>query len=350
MIHLGTNTVSLCNRIRLDFTLYTLLDSALFQQKDTVGILYGYSLGKWYTHHIKETELAFLDINNLRAFIEVADKRSFSRSAESLHLTQPAVSKRIAALETELSARLFDRVGRSVHLTEAGHVLLPSARQISAELDRIEEVICNLGKSISGKLSIGTSPHIGVSYLAPVLKQFRVEYPDVEMDIQFNNSAQTIKNVEDGLFEMGLCAMTTEAGAKLREIDIWQDNLSIVVASDHPLAAEPFIDAELLVKCPAVLPPRPSASRVLVDQAFATMGYTPNVNLDVADFDTLKMMVKIGLGWGLLPDTLCDDESLRTLNVEGISLQRRISLIRHQDRTLSRAAQAFIKALPTKVI
>ncbi len=291
-----------------------------------------------------------MDINNLRAFIEVADKRSFSRSAESLHLTQPAVSKRIAALETELSARLFDRVGRSVHLTEAGNVLLPSARQISAELDRIEEVICNLGKSVSGKLSIGTSPHIGVTYLAPVLKQFRVEYPDVDMDIQFNNSMQTLKDIEDGLFEMGLCAMTNQVSAKLREIELWQDNMSIVVARDHPLAVESAVDAELLMKCPAVLPPHPSASRTQTEQVLATLGYTPNVNLEVSDFDTLKMMVKIGLGWGLLPDALCDDESLHVLPIEGINLQRRISLVRHQDRTLSRAAQAFIKALPNPVI
>ncbi len=291
-----------------------------------------------------------MDINNLKAFIEVADKRSFSRSAESLHLTQPAVSKRIAALESELSARLFDRVGRSVHLTEAGHVLLPSARQISAELERIEEVICNLGKSITGKLSIGTSPHIGVTYLAPVLKKFRVEYPDVDMDIQFNNSLTTLKDIEDGMFEMGLCAMTTSVGSKLREIDIWEDNLSIVVAADHPLAVEPAVDAELLVKCPAVLPSSPTSSRVLIDQALASLGVSANVNLDVSDFDTLKMMVKVGLGWGVLPDNLCDDELLHVVPIEGIHLKRKVSLIRHQDRTLSRAAQAFIKALPTKVI
>jgi len=291
-----------------------------------------------------------LDINNLRAFIEVADKRSFSRSAESLHLTQPAVSKRIAALEAELSARLFDRVGRSVHLTETGHVLLPSARQISAELDRIEEVICNLGKTVSGTLSISTSPHIGVAYLAPVLKDFRVEYPDVEMDIQFNNSVHTIKDIEEGIFEMGLCAVTSSVGSKLREIDIWRDNLYIVVSSDHPLATEPTVDCELLTKCPAVLPPLPSASRTLIDQALAKQGFNPNVNLEVGDFDTLKMMVKIGLGWGILPEGLCDDETLHVVRIDNLSLQRRISLIRHQDRTLSRAAQAFIKALPTKVI
>ncbi len=291
-----------------------------------------------------------MDINNLRAFIEVADKRSFSRSAESLHLTQPAVSKRIAALESELSARLFDRVGRSVHLTEAGHVLLPSARQISAELDRIEEVICNLGKSVTGKLSIGTSPHIGVTYLAPVLKQFRVQFPDVDMDIQFNNSVQTLEDVENGIFEMGLCALHKPVGPKLKEIDIWQDDMSIVVARDHPLAEEHNVDLELLLKCPAVLPPAPFASRALIDQALAVRNAKANVNLEVADFDTLSMMVKIGLGWGILPNALCNNDSLYVVKLSGIDLKRRVSLVRHQDRTLSRAAQAFIKSLPNTII
>ncbi len=291
-----------------------------------------------------------MDINNLRAFIEVADKRSFSRSAETLHLTQPAVSKRIAALETELSARLFDRVGRSVHLTEAGNVLLPSARQISAELDRIEEVICNLGKSVTGKLSIGTSPHIGVTYLAPVLKHFRVQYPDVEMDIEFNNSVKVLEDVENGIFEMGLCALHTPVGPKLREIDIWQDDMSIVVARDHPLAEEENVDLELLMKCPAVLPPAPFASRSLIDQALETKNAKANVNLEVSDFDTLCMMVKIGLGWGILPNALCNDSGLYVVKLAGVNLKRRVSLVRHQDRTLSRASQAFIKALPNTVI
>ena len=124
-----------------------------------------------------------MDINNLKAFIEVADKKSFSRSADSLQLTQPAVSKRIAALETELSARLFDRVGRSVHLTEAGRVLLPCARQISSELNRIEDVICNLGKEVSGKLSLSTTERVGAQRLPPVLKSFRDAYPNVDLSL-----------------------------------------------------------------------------------------------------------------------------------------------------------------------
>ncbi len=290
-----------------------------------------------------------MDINNLKAFIEVADKRSFSRSAESLHLTQPAVSKRIAALESELSARLFDRVGRRVHLTEAGNVLLPSARQISAELARIEDVICNLGQNVSGKLSIGTSPHIGVYHLASILKQFRATYTEVDMDIKFNNSISTLTAVEEGVFEMALCSMSGPTPGKLREIAIWDEKLVVVVAPDHPLATDENVNFELLMKCPAVLPNSPSGTRVSIDKALAKHKSKATVTLGASDLETMKMMVSIGLGWGCMPEKMVD-ESLHIINIPELHVTQRISLVRHQDRTLSRAAQAFIDTLPTTVI
>jgi DNA-binding transcriptional LysR family regulator len=288
---------------------------------------------------------AILDINNLKAFIEVADKKSFSRSAESLHLTQPAVSKRIAALETELSARLFDRIGRTVHLTEAGRVLLPSARQISAELARIEDVICNLGKNISGKLSMGTSHQIGLHRLPPFLKSFRHTYPEVDIDIRFSNSAAALDSVENGELEMALCATDGDLAPKLREIDVWTENLVFVVAPDHPLASEEHVDLALLTKCPAVLPEPPSVTRQTVESHLLSQDKKPTVMIDAGDLETMKMMVAIGLGWGCLPDDMIDD-TVVVIDVDDMVLQRKISLVRHNDRTLSRAAQAFMETLP----
>ncbi len=286
-----------------------------------------------------------MDINNLKAFIEVADKKSFSRSAESLHLTQPAVSKRIAALETELSARLFDRIGRTVHLTEAGRVLLPSARQISAELARIEDVICNLGKNISGKLSLGTSHQIGLQRLPPFLKRFRQTYPEVDIDIRFGSSSNALDSVVNGEIEMALCAINEDLSPKLREIDVWKENLVFVVAADHPLAKQENIQLSLLAKCPAVLPEQPSVTRQAVETHLSSLDQKPTVTIDAGDLETVKMMVAIGLGWGCIPDDMVDD-SVTVIDVEDALLQRRISLVMKNDRTLSRAAQAFIDTLP----
>jgi DNA-binding transcriptional LysR family regulator len=109
-----------------------------------------------------------MDIAALQAFVAVADCGSFSRGAEQVHLTQPAVSKRIAALEDELGARLFDRIGRGIHLTPAGEALLGRARNVLKELEDVKRGITNLSGSISGELLLATSHHIGLHRLPGV--------------------------------------------------------------------------------------------------------------------------------------------------------------------------------------
>lgn len=290
-----------------------------------------------------------MDINNLKAFIEVADKKSFSRSAESLKLTQPAVSKRIAALESELSAKLFDRVGRSVHLTEAGRVLLPSARQISSELSRIEDVICNLGNEISGTLCVGTTEHIGTYHLPAILKSFRSSYPDVEISLHFANSENTLKALTNGLLEIALCS--TPGGqrihSKLTHNEAWKEKLVIAVSKTHPLASESTINLESLSKCPAILPPVSTFTRKAIDDAMNNANLQTMVSIEASDFETIRSMTSIGLGWACIPDFQVD-ESLAVLDVEQFELSYSVSLVRHQDRTLSRAATAFLDAMAAK--
>lgn len=295
-----------------------------------------------------------MDINNLKAFIEVADKKSFSRSAESLKLTQPAVSKRIAALEAELSAKLFDRVGRSVHLTEAGQVLLPSARQISLELSRIEDVICNLGKDVSGTLSIGTTEHIGTHRLPGALKPFREQYPNVNIDLRFASSQETLNNVEEGLLEVALCSLSgsQKLSPKLHSTEVWSDKMVIAVANDHPLATDHALESsddislELLLKCPAVLPRPKSATRRKIDTVLQANNLAPLVSIEANDFETIRTMASIGFGWACLPEFQID-ESLTVLTVKELQLKFSTLLVMHHERTLSRAAQAFIESLPT---
>jgi len=106
-----------------------------------------------------------MDIQNLSAFIAVNQHGSFSRAAEQLFITQPAVSKRISALESALNTRLFDRIGKTVQLTSAGHALLPSAQRILAELEESKRAISNLDTKISGRLSIATSHHLDIRFM-----------------------------------------------------------------------------------------------------------------------------------------------------------------------------------------
>ena len=131
-----------------------------------------------------------MDTQNLHAFVKVAECRSFSEAAESLYITHPAVSKRIATLESQLDSKLFDRIGRTVQLTEAGAALLPQAEHILQAVRDAKRSIDDLQGEIAGNLSIGISHHIGLHRLPPVLKAFTERYKKVHFDIAFMDSEE----------------------------------------------------------------------------------------------------------------------------------------------------------------
>ncbi len=292
-----------------------------------------------------------MDINALETFIEVAERKSFSRSAERLHVTQPAVSKRIAALETELTLRLFDRVGRSVYLTEAGKTLLPAARKITSELTRISNELTCLAGEVSGKLSIGAIEHVRLDRLAPLLKSYRQTYPQVEIDVQVINANEALDSIESGKVEMVLCSTNTpgpgsdtNSQSRLSNLEVFNEKLLVVVASDNPLAKLSTITAVELAQYPAVLPKPHSPTRQSIDRITGANGVEVCVAMETRDMSTMRSMVASGPGWALLPQSELDD-SLAELNVPDLQLRYSQELIRNSDRSLSRAAQAFFDLL-----
>jgi len=293
-----------------------------------------------------------MDINNLQAFIEVAEKKSFSKSAETLKLTQPAVSKRIAALEAELSSRLFDRIGRSVHLTEAGKVLLPSALKISSEVSRIEDEIGNLSNVVNGSLNLGSCEHVNADLLAPVLKSFKDSYPGVEIKLQFVTSDEAIEYIENGRLDMSLCSMgdspSHDSHSRLRSLEIWRDEMCIVCESHHPLAARQGITVQELAEFPAILPSQNTALRKAIDRSMLRHQVEALVCLEAADFQAIRSMANVGLGWALLPESYVGG-SLMKINIADLGLYHSVALLRNSDRTMTRAAQAFLDLLPSNI-
>ena len=177
-----------------------------------------------------------MDLATLNAFIAVAELGSFSEAAERLHLTQPAVSKRIASLEQQLNVRLFDRLGREVSLTEAGRALLPRAYQILNVLDDTRRALTNLNGEISGRLTLATSHHIGLHRLPPLLRAFTRAYPRVALDIQFLDSEVAYEEVLHGRAELAVITLAPETREPVHAVKVWGDPLDFVAAPEHPLA------------------------------------------------------------------------------------------------------------------
>jgi len=193
-----------------------------------------------------------MDLQSLRVFLSAAEHGSFSQAGEELFLTQPAVSKRMAALESELGVRLFDRIGRRMQLTEAGRALLPRAHHLWEEAKDIRRSIANLSGEVAGELSLGTSHHIGLHRLPPVLKAYTEAHPQVRLDIRFSGSESVCREVERGRLELGVVTLPPQAPPGIDIQTLWDDPLRIVVGREHPLAGRTPSLAELAAH-PAVL-------------------------------------------------------------------------------------------------
>ena len=148
-----------------------------------------------------------MDTQNLKAFLLVAESGSFSQAAELLHLTQPAVSKRIALLEEQLGTGLFDRIGRNISLTEAGHALLPHARAVQSELEAARQSVRDLSGDVAGQLRLATSHHIGLHRLPPVLSEFSKAFAAVHIDIDFMDSEQAYELIMQGKAELAIVTL-----------------------------------------------------------------------------------------------------------------------------------------------
>ena len=285
-----------------------------------------------------------MDTESLAAFLEIADAGSFSGAAGRLHLSQPAISKRIAGLEQRIKARLFDRIGRRVLLTEAGRTLLPYARRVREDLEDGRRALSHLSPDLQGRLAIGTSHHIGLHRLPSVLKSFAHAHPDVDLDIQFMDSEVACEAVLAGKLELGIVTLPTAPLPGLESRRIWPDPLAVVVSPEHALARRKRVTLAELARHPAVLPDEATYTHRIIKAELAKHGVQPRVRLATNYLETLKMLVGIGLGWSVLPRSMLD-ASVRALSIPGFAPARSLGAVWHSKRTLSAPARRLLEHL-----
>ena len=282
-----------------------------------------------------------MDLSALQAFVAVAQNASFSHAAEQLFVSQSAISKRIAQLETDIKAQLFDRIGRKVALTEAGHALLPRAQRLLNDAKELQRVVADLQGDIAGKLTMGTSHHIGLHRLPDPLRQFTQLHPNVELDIQFMDSEEACHAVEVGELELAIVTLPPTPRERLSLTSIWHDPLVFVAAKDHALCHQKSSLADL-AEHSAVLPSTHTYTRGILESLLRNEGLALNVAMEKNYLETLRMLVSTGLGWSLLPKTLIADD-IQEIKIPKVQLQRELGVVTHEKRSLSNAAQAMIR-------
>ncbi|MAT93256.1 MAG: LysR family transcriptional regulator [Halioglobus sp.] len=285
-----------------------------------------------------------METQNLRAFVLVAQTGSFSLAAQRLHLTQPAVSKRVAQLEEQLGAVLFDRIGRHVSLTEAGQALLPHARAVEQALGAAQQSVLDLAGEVAGRLRLATSHHVGLHRLPPVLSHFSQHYPGVQIDIDFMDSEQAYDLTLRGEVELAVITLAPDPQPNIIARQVWADPLDFMAQPGHELAASEALDIATLSAFPAVLPGLGTYTGRIVKGLFDREGLPLQVAIATNYLETIRMMAAVGLGWTVLPRSMADD-SLVPLAVEDAAPARSLGVVHHEGRSLSRAARAFMDTL-----
>lgn len=283
-----------------------------------------------------------MDRHSLEAFLAVAETSSFSRAAERLFLTQPAISKRVANLEHSLGVPLFDRIGRDVYLTESGRLLVERAGRILEDIRDARLAVSQAGSNQVGQLSIASSHHIGLHYLGPLLRSLTDQFPEAKLDVQFLESEQTLQAIARRDLELAFITLPISLPRELRKETLWTDALEFVVSPDHPLTRRTGkIRLNELVHFRAILPDAQTTTYRLIEQTFQRHHLPLSRTLAVNYLETIRALVASGLGWSLLPRRLIDD-SVRILHVDQVQLTRHLGVIWHQGRTLSRGAEVLL--------
>lgn len=286
------------------------------------------------------------DLQQLQAFVAVADCGSFRAAARQIHLSAPALSRRIERLEELLGARLFQRSTREVRLTRVGQAFLERAR---AALDDLEAAVLGIHEASArhaGRVTVACLPTAAVTLLPRAIAQFREAMPAVRVRLIDEGMNEVAQAVMSGEADFGLgFAGALESG--LRFEPLWADPYRVAMRRDHPLARRRGLRLADLQDEPLVSVSHASRNRVLVDEQLAGGGARPLPWLEANHILTLLALVEAGLGLAIVPASALAPRHpvLKTVPLAGLALQRQIGLLSLQGRRLTPVAQRFYDQL-----
>jgi DNA-binding transcriptional LysR family regulator len=236
-----------------------------------------------------------ITLNQLRVLCEVVHYGQFTRAAEALRISQPAVSKCIKDMERQIGVPLFEQIGRRVLLTEAGNIMHAHAERILTELGNAEHALRALQSGEVGRLLIGASTTPGTYLLPPLLGAFRNRFPQAELTLKISDTREIVQHVLDGLLDLGVVG---EADFKptLYVERIVTEKLVLILPPSHPLADKEAISLDDLTAAPFVLRERGSSTREVLERALHARGLEPNIVMELNNAEAVKKAVEAGLG------------------------------------------------------
>ncbi|MCI0525010.1 MAG: LysR family transcriptional regulator [Acidobacteria bacterium] len=286
-----------------------------------------------------------MDLAQLEIFLAIADEKSFSRAAEKMLRTQPALSIAIKRLEEELGETLFDRSSKSGTLTEAGKILYSYAQKMINLRDEARESISELRGMFRGRLSIGANESTSLYVLPELLLEYRRRHPQIKIEVFRNVSEKIPLEVVERNLDFGFLSYDPMNPA-LQSIEIHRDELVLVVPPKHRLAGRKQTSVKDLAEEQFVAHNVKTPSRTRIFELFAQNRTPLNICIELATLETIKDFVRQNVGIAILPRLAVQEEiesdKLVEVPVKGMKIEKILRLIYRRESSLSHAAKSFL--------
>ncbi|SFG89342.1 LysR family transcriptional regulator [Sporolactobacillus nakayamae] len=286
------------------------------------------------------------DIKHLHYFLEVAVRKSFTKAAHHLYVTQPTISKMVRDIEDELGMVLLDRTGKEIELTDAGRIVFEQSQKIVQSFAHLSDELSDLTHAKKGKLTVGLPPMIGMQFFPGILSQFRKSFPGIDLHSAEYGAKKVADCVSDGLLEVGVTVGSINEEV-LNSFVFFEDSIRLVVHTSSPLAKLSHVTLTDLRDEHFILFPEDFSLRGMIINGCEKAGYQPNIVFESSQWEFMVKMVSKGFGIAFLPESVISKmeqkaEPIITLPIEESELNWRLSMIWKKNHYLSYAARTWV--------
>ncbi len=292
-----------------------------------------------------------MNLNQLRIFYESAKQHSFTRAAEHLCVSQPAVSSQIKQLEAITRLRLFTKVGRRIHLTEAGQMLFNYAQKIFQLENEAEQALDRIRKVQTGTLHIGTTKTYARFLMPNYISMFHALYPGISIHLGEGSSMEMMQSLLHMKNELAIVA-SDEDPKFLNSIIFRKENVLLVISPEHPLAKMEAVTLREVSRIPLIMREEGSGTRKIVMEAFRNKGLAPTVLYEASNLEFTKELIKRGEGASFIVEPVVRNELaqgvLKELTISDVKLSMDAYIVFLNRNDLSRTATCFINMLVSR--
>ncbi|RFU68974.1 LysR family transcriptional regulator [Peribacillus saganii] len=285
-----------------------------------------------------------MELRQLKYFLEVAKHKSITKAAESLHISQPALSKMIMGLEEELGMTLIIRTNKTSEITDAGMVVMEYAQKMAVLVDEMSTTLNDMTNLTRGKINIGLPPFIGSLFFPQVLAKFHQKYPNIEMNITEYGGARVVKSVEEGEIELGVAVQPID-DQEFNVFPIVEEEMKLLVNSEHRFASRDNVCINELINEEFIFYSEEFALHDIMRNLFISEGFEPKILFKSSQWDFMSEMVAANLGITILPEPICNRVFHNELRIIGLkpAVLWKLAVITKKNRYLSNAARMFVE-------